>query len=359
MRVVGEDRLARRRARSRDHPFVRSAVAKRQQLAQSGVRLVRGGVARMERRLRRDRRIRGRRRKDPARLLGRKLPSELGPHDLEPVVVAELPSHQLAPDQRIRRLPGLRLVAEDHEFRRQGVGVRIEERVDAVDIGLQARLRDRRKRREAGFGEPIEPERADEAIDPDQVRPGDLGDPALADAPLDLHLIEALARVEPAERAHRVVHRRGEDVRHAVLIPPDARLRRKPRQSRGPRIFRHRSPEEPGAGGDRDENQHDDELRQELDQTKEHRQFPRSDSRDHPMPRSAGSATERASRFPMRMFDACGQGYYRRAKPGNNQGRPHPSSRASSFVSVSPPRRRPPAASTPCAAAPERRRTRP
>ena len=135
MRIVGEDGLARRRARSRDHPFVRSAVTKRKQLAQPGVRLVRGGVVRMQRRQRRDRRIRRRRRKDPARLLGRELPSELGPHDLEPVVVAELPSHQLAPDQRIRRLPGLRLVAQDHEFRRQGVGVRIEKRVDAVDIG--------------------------------------------------------------------------------------------------------------------------------------------------------------------------------------------------------------------------------
>ena len=90
---------------------------------------------RMERRLRRDRQgpQAGWKISRPARA---KLSAQLGAHDLVPVVVAELPSHQLAPDQRIRSLPGLRLVAQDRVFRRQGVGVRVEERVDAVDIGL-------------------------------------------------------------------------------------------------------------------------------------------------------------------------------------------------------------------------------
>ena len=79
--------------------------------------------------------------------------------------------------------------------------------VDAVRIGLQARLRPGRKRGEAAFGEAVEAERADEAIDADEVGAGDFGEAALAHAALDLHLVEPFAGVDIAERARRVVER--------------------------------------------------------------------------------------------------------------------------------------------------------
>ena len=152
--------------------------------------------------------------------------------------------------------------------------VRVEEGVDAVGIGLQARLRLGRQSGKATLGEAVEVERADEAVDVEEVRPSDLGDPALADAALDFHLIETLAGVEIAERPRRVVERGREDVGNAVFIAPDARLGLEAGQGDAAGIGGHGAIEEIGAAGEGKDDENDDELRQRPHQTELHISLP-------------------------------------------------------------------------------------
>ena len=205
MGIVGENGLAGHGPRAGDDPFVRGAVPQRQEPAERIGWAVELGVARAGDGGGCDRPIGLRHGEEPARLLRRQLLLEVGAQRLELVIDAQVQGHQLAPDQRVGGRPGLGRIAEDQELRRQRVFVRFDKCVDAVRVSLQARLRPGRERGETALRETIEVERADEAIDADEVGTGDFRDAALTDAALYLHLIEPLAGVDIAERARRVV----------------------------------------------------------------------------------------------------------------------------------------------------------
>ena len=153
--VVGEDRLARGRARAGDHPLVGGGVREREPVSEFSLGIVEPGVVGMRLGRRRHRRIVGQARHQPRRLLGRQFMRQSGARDFLSVVAAEIPRHQLDPHHRIGGLPRLRVGAEQHEFDRERVVVRIDEGVDPVGIGLQPRLGLGRQRRNARLGEPI------------------------------------------------------------------------------------------------------------------------------------------------------------------------------------------------------------
>ena len=73
-------------------------------------------------------------------------------------------------------------------------------------------------------------EGAEQPVVAQPVRPDDRGQPALADAPGDVHLEHAVLGVQIAEHAHGVLHRRREDVRHTIGVADDAGLAFNPRQ---------------------------------------------------------------------------------------------------------------------------------
>ena len=134
---------------------------------------------------------------------------------------------------------------EQQELGRQGVLVAVEEGVDAVGVGLKPLLRLGRERGEARLRLAIEPQRSDELVDLEEVGAESLGGAPLADPPVDLHLEEPLAGVQIAERAGRVVHVGGENMRHAVAVAPDMDVSREAGQLLGPRRGRHGPPEQP------------------------------------------------------------------------------------------------------------------
>ena len=193
-----------------------------------------------------DRRSLGSRGIEQPRNLGRHFPREQRALGLERIVLAELQTHQLAPDHRVGGPPRLGIVAQNQELRRQSALVAREERIDPIGIGLKIGLGLRAKRGEAAFRKAIEAQGADEPVDPDEVGAGDLGQPSLSGAALDFHLIQPLARVDIAERPRRVVHRRREDMRDGVAVAVDPHLAAQSRQVRRAAVVGHRPVEFPG-----------------------------------------------------------------------------------------------------------------
>ncbi len=270
MRIVGEDRLSRDGPRSGDDPLVRGPVTDADQGADLILDVCAARMRSVEPGQRRDRRVRLHGRKHPACLFRGELLAEMGAQRLELIVLRQLKRHQLAPDDGVGGLPGLRTVAADQEFGRQRVLVTVEEGVDAICVGLQPLLRLRRQGREAGFRLAIEPERAHQLVDAQEIGAGNFGHAPLPDPSLHFHLEEPLTGVQVTERTRRIVHRRGEDVRNAVGVPPDADLRRQTRQLLGSGSGRHGAIEEVGAREGRHDDERDDEPQQSLDEPPDH-----------------------------------------------------------------------------------------
>jgi hypothetical protein len=73
--------------------------------------------------------------------------------------------------------------------------MRVDECVDATDVGLDAGSRVRRQDVPGGSGRASRAERPEKAIGGDCCRTEDFRQPSMADAALKLHLPEAILRV--------------------------------------------------------------------------------------------------------------------------------------------------------------------
>src|SRR3546814_909854 len=120
-------------------------------------------------------------------------------------VLRQPQGHEPAPQQGVRRAPGLGLVAQDLELQRQRTGALGEEGVDAFRIGLQGRLGFAGEVLEIGLGELAEAEGAEKAIEAQRRLPHHLGEAAGGGAAHEIHLPQALLGMDEAERAVEVV----------------------------------------------------------------------------------------------------------------------------------------------------------
>ncbi len=135
------------------------------------------------------------------------------------------------------------MLPENQELGRQRPAPGSQISVDARRIGLEPGARRRRQMRQARVRPPIEPERAHEAIGRQRCRADDLGQPAGADPPLELHLPEPVLGMDEAEREHRIQEAPRLDVRDRPPIAHHRDRRRHPRNPDLPFHLRQRAPQ--------------------------------------------------------------------------------------------------------------------
>jgi len=89
-----------------------------------------------------------------------------------------------------------------------------------------------------------------------------------------------------AERASGVVHRRRENMRHAMGVAIDADLAAEARHARDAAIIRHRPIEQEGDGADSDNDERGDSDQRPFDETDDHGAslLPSMRSKDFPAP---------------------------------------------------------------------------
>ena len=216
MGIVGEQRLAARGMAAGHHPVVRLAgrageegeVRQRRQLRlrRPGKRGM-GGLA-------------GQRRPEQSELVGREHAGDLPAQHLVAPIVAELPGHQPAPDQRVGRAPILRPIAQQGELRRQHARL-VEEGVDPGAVSVGDRLQLRRQGPELRFRQVVEAERAHHGIGRHGRRADDLGQPPGAEPARQVHLQQAILGMDETEREIGVVLGGSADGDDAVAIAPD------------------------------------------------------------------------------------------------------------------------------------------
>ena len=240
MRVVGEQRLARHRMRAGQDPFVRGLALARRQVVGGAIEAVeiepvqrlvdqrQRGVAAFARRI--DQEFRGL----VADLLGEPQAQQLA----APVAV-EAERHDLRPDHRIGRLPGVRPIASQRQQLDQGeleaelLVVGGEPGVHAGRVGLEHAANGGRERADAVRCGAIEPEPAHRAIGVDDAaaddrRRHDLGEPALAEPAHHLHLPEAVLGMHEAQAEGGILDRARDDVRDRLLVAHDLDRRLQP-----------------------------------------------------------------------------------------------------------------------------------
>ena len=247
MRIVGEQRLAGLRMRAGERPAV-GAEARRGLRGHGGGQRREIDIDGVERG-----RTRVQRRQGIVRMLGPEVlelrriqPSgEARPQHLVAEIVAEVPGHHLEPDQAVGRTPGLGLVAEQQELRRQQAGAGLQIGVHTRRVGRVDRLRLRRERLDIALGDPVDAERAQEPVGLEAGLAHHLRQPRLADPALHLQLPEPVLRVHVAHGEGAVPGRLRVDVRDRMGVAHDLHRRVEARDRLGPVIGGER---EPGAG---------------------------------------------------------------------------------------------------------------
>ena len=140
------------------------------------------------------------------------LPARPRAEQLVGEVVAQVPGHDLEPDQAVGGPPGLRLMAEQDELGRQQLGVGLQIGVHAGGIGPVDRLHLGREHREVALGDAVEAQRAQEPVGLDGGLAHHRREPRLADPALQLKLPEPVLRVDVAHGEGAVLRRLGIDV---------------------------------------------------------------------------------------------------------------------------------------------------
>ena len=154
---------------------------------------------------------------------------EVVAEELERIVRAEIPRHHLDPDHDIDARPGLGCEAEQREFRRKlRALMRLDERIDSRDIGVDACLRPFRHLLPCGPRGAPEADGAKEAILVNSGGAENLRKAAVADAALELHLPQPVLRVHESQAEQRVGHGRRENMRNGVGVTNDVDGRRRP-----------------------------------------------------------------------------------------------------------------------------------
>ena len=136
-------------------------------------------------------------------------------------VAAQVPGHHQGPGNRIGRRPGFwgRRIGQQ-EFRRQLHTHRMcfDERIHAGSVGFQQAPIGGRIAVEHGLRRAPDAERAQELVSVDGGSTEKLCQPTGRQTPVDLHLPQAILRVQVTQRKLRIVDVLGVDVRHTVGI---------------------------------------------------------------------------------------------------------------------------------------------
>ena len=151
--------------------------------------------------------------------LGAELSRHLRPEQLALPVGRQAVGQKLRHRQGVGRSERLEPLAQDLKLRRQGAigSGRVHARAVRVQPGADPRL----ELGGLGLGDAAQPQRPDEAIG-DQARgPGDLRQPAGADAAVEVDLPEAILSVAEALAEPQVEVGLGADVRHAPAVARD------------------------------------------------------------------------------------------------------------------------------------------
>ena len=161
---------------------------------------------------------------------GEQHPVDLGLH-----VAAQVPRHRLEPGERVDRLPLLGRVveagqAQDAVLRRElGGRAVLDVGVHPLGVRRQRGARRRLQQRPLLLRDPAPAHGADEAVGLQGVLAEDLREPAGRDVAAEVHLEEALLRVDEALGAHQVVVGVGVDLRDAVRVAHDLHRGGQPR----------------------------------------------------------------------------------------------------------------------------------
>ena len=237
VRIVGEQRAARGRARRRGGPGVggpgQPARGHRHQHVVAGLRC--SGISWQVRkqcgivRQRRDA-VAGRVGQDVGHPVGIRQHQRCPcPQHLVADVARQLQGHELDQGDRIRRLPGRQGRVEQEEFGRtppQRIAVYLgDARIHARGIGVERIARARILRIERLHRQRIEIEPAQQLVRLDRARAENLREPALHGAAHQRHLPQAVLRMGIAEAEERVPVGLRHDVRHVGIVAYDLDIR--------------------------------------------------------------------------------------------------------------------------------------
>src|SRR5579859_5795856 len=130
--------------------------------------------------------------------------------------MAELKSHQLAPDNGVRRFPWFGLKIEQEKFNGQTVLMCLKPGINPVSVGLEEIMCFWRHSGVAAFRQAIKTKCAGEAIDLDHGRTNHFRKTSLSRTTLHLHLKKTFTSMDVAQSAGRIIHVLGKDVGHTM-----------------------------------------------------------------------------------------------------------------------------------------------
>ena len=216
-------------------------------------------------------------------------------------VVAQIPGHDLEPDEAVGGPPGLGLVAEKLEFERQQFRAGLQVGVHALGIGLVDRLRFLREQLEVALGDAVDAERAQELVRLDRRLAHHLGKPRLADPALHLKLPEPVLRVDVAHGEGAVLGRLRVDVGDRMGVAYDLHRRIEALDLLGPVV-----------GGEREPGAHRQQQRKQCRSAEGRAVGPQSPEADVPPPphpvRGRGAHQASPSTIACRCSSSSGAG---------------------------------------------------
>ena len=236
MRVVGQERLARGRARPRERP----SVGRRARGARAARVPVHGGKGGQAAAAAGHARKGGRRvarvgRPEEIHLFRRKPGQHVETQAFRAPVAGQAQGHQLAPDQAVGGPPGFGRVAQREEFDGARPGGVADPGIDPGGIGVEPLFQGGRGRLCLRLGQPVDPQPAHVAVHVEGRRAQYLRQPPGPRAAHQFHLEEPILGMHEAEREKGAVPVTGADARHAVAVTGDRHGRRKAREFQGAR----------------------------------------------------------------------------------------------------------------------------
>ena len=231
VRVVGQERLAGRRARPRQRPGV-GRRARRARAARIPIQGGKGcqtaaaaGHARKGRRC-----VAGVGRPQEIHLFRRQSGQHVETQAFRPPITRQAQGHQLAPDQAVGGSPGFRRMTKCQEFDGARPGGIVDPGVDPVGIGLQTALQFGRRGLRLRFGQPVDSQPTHVAVHVEGRRAQHFRQPPSPRAAHQFHLEEPVLGMDETEGEKGAVPVVGADARHAMAVAGDRHRRRKPRE---------------------------------------------------------------------------------------------------------------------------------
>ena len=311
VRVVGQQRLAARRAAAREHPVVGAYAldARRRRRGQQAIdHRRRCRHRRAERAAEPEPAIKsgvvGRRERLVARIWRQQLVDarhrqgqrQPRAQQLGAPVAAQVPGHHHGPGQAVDRRPVLDGQAHQQHLGRSRCHVLALPGVDARAIGQQHAARLAGQTLPLGLGGAAHAERAQKTVAVERSGTEGLGQAAAADAAVRLELPEPVLRMRETEPVGHVLDRRAADRRYAVRVALDAHRARQPCRAQLTRLHGCGAPEVQGQHGG-EQQQQDEHAGEQL-----RRQPPEAAKPAHraAAPRALSGPGSRPCRVPRR-----------------------------------------------------------